>query len=230
MVQKMILFPPVEENLLLMVDHQVFFGGNQETGSTTSRVADGKVGLGLHQFHHHLDDMARGTELTVETGLGNLGQKVFVHIAADIAVLHLLHLVINLIQAVHHFAQQQRGGQLEDGIAHVLGIGTVLTAVQILDERKYPLLHDRVHSACVKVMEHRPLQLSAIDLPLADFHFIRKNALEGQTQHGTLLGTKIISRIQFVDKHQIGDLLNDIQRVYQATCSENVPQAVNSVF
>ena len=226
----MILLPPVEEDFLFVVGHQVFFRCHQETGSTASRVADGKVGLGLHQLHHHFDDMARGTELAVETGLGNLGQKVFVHIAADIAVLHLFHLVINLIQTVHHFAQQQRGGQLEDGIAHVLGIGTVLTAVQILDERKYPLLHDRVHSACVKVMEHRPLQLSAIDLPLADFHFIRKNALEGQTQHGTLFGAEIVGGIQIMDKHQIRNLLDDIQWIHQSACGENVPQAVNSIF
>ena len=230
MVQEMILLPPVEEDFFFVVGHQVFFRCHQETGSTASRVADGKVGLGLHQLHHHLDDMARGTELTIETGLGNLGEQILIDVAADIAVLHLLHLVINLIQAVHHLAQQQRGGQLEDGIAHVLGIGTVLTAVQILDEGKYPFLHDRVHSACVKVMEYRPLQLSAIDFPLTDFHFIRKNTLEGQAQHGTFLGTKIIRRIQIMDKHQICDLLNDIQRVYQAACGENIPQAVNSIF
>ena len=218
-IKPLIVYTPAFENGYTpdsVVDDHKFDGGPSNAGDT-----------------YHGDVTIR---YAVEQSLNTVAWQVYEDVTPEKGLKYLKNMnFTNIVDSDYTIATALGGfttgtSPLEDGIAHVLGIGTVLTAVQILDERKYPLLHDRVHSACVKVMEHRPLQLSAINLPLADLHFIRKNALEGQTQHGTLFGAEIVSGIQIMDKHQIRNLLDDIQWVHQAACSENIPQAVNSIF
>ena len=50
----------------------------------------------------------------------------------------LCHLIINIVQAVYHLAQQQRGGQFENGVIHVFGIGAVFVPVEVFDEGEHP--------------------------------------------------------------------------------------------
>ena len=178
---------------------------------------------------HLLDDVPGRAELAVDAGLAQLVQQVFVEVAL-VVIGVFLHQLIHSVHAVHHPGEHQGRGQLEDGVAHVLTIGAVLVAVEVLDEGEDPLLHDGVHPPGVKVVEYRPLQLATVDLPVADLHLVRKDALIGQTQHGTLLGAEVVGGIQIMDKHQVSHLLDDVQRVGQTACPENLPQAVYFVF
>ena len=79
-------------------------------------------------------------------------------------------------------------------------------------------------------MEYTPLKLLAVDGTVTDLHLIRKNALIRQPQHGSFLGPEIVAVIQIMDEHQIGDLLNNIQRVHQSARRKNIPEAVDFVF
>ena len=79
-------------------------------------------------------------------------------------------------------------------------------------------------------MEHGPFELAALDLPVTDLYLPGKDALIGQTQHGALFCPQIIRIVQIPDKHQIGHLFNDFQRIGQAAGPENIPKAVYFVF
>ena len=62
--------------------------------------------------------------------------------------------VIDAVEGVHNFGKHQRRGQLENGVAHVFGIGAVFVVVQVLDEREHHVLHHRVHPRGGEVVEH----------------------------------------------------------------------------
>lgn len=78
--------------------------------------------------------MARGTELTVEARLADFAEQIFVGVAAHVHRLGFVHQAVNLVQRIHHLGKQQRCGQLENGIIHVFGIGTVFVAVEVFDK------------------------------------------------------------------------------------------------
>ncbi len=69
--------------------------------------------------------MARRAELTVQAGLRDFGEQIFIGVTAHIQRLRLIHQAVDFVQRVHHFGQQQRRGQLENGVVHVFGVGTV---------------------------------------------------------------------------------------------------------
>lgn len=169
-------------------------------------------------------------ELAVPPGLADFAEQVFVSIATHIHRLRFAHQAVNLIQRVHHLGEQQRRGQHEDRVVHVLGIGAVLVAVEVFDERKYPILHDGVHFRGGEIAEHAPLELLAVDGAVAYLHLTRKDALIRQAQHIRLFGPEIIGIVQIVDKHQISDLLDDTQRVHKTTRRKSIPKAVDFVF
>lgn len=79
-------------------------------------------------------------------------------------------------------------------------------------------------------MEHAPLELLAVDGAVAYLHLTRKDALIRQAQHIRLFGPEVIGIIQIVDKHQIGDLLDDAQRVHKTTRRKGIPKTVDFVF
>ena len=145
--------------------------------------------------------MARCAELTVQTGLCDFGEQIFIGVTAHIHRLRLIHQAVDFVQRVHHFGQQQRRGQLENGVVHVFGVGTVLVAVQIFDERKHPFLHGGVHFLRRKVVEHAPFELLTVDGALAELHLVCKNALVRQPQHGGFLGAQIVGIVQVVNEH-----------------------------
>ena len=95
----MILFLAIEEDLFLAALFQIFARRNKEAGSAAGRVADHVVGFGVHQLHHHADDVARRAELAVETGLADLAEQVFVSIAAHVRRLRSAHQTVNFISS-----------------------------------------------------------------------------------------------------------------------------------
>ena len=94
--------------------------------------------------------MARGAELAVLPGAGDLAEHVFVDVALGVAVLHR-----HVLDQVHHPGQQRWRGDGEARILHVVRIGGVVAA-QGTQERKDVLADDSEHLARLGVLEARP--------------------------------------------------------------------------
>ena len=167
--------------------------------------------------------MPWGAELAVHPGSGNLGQQKFIHIAPDIALPCLGHLLINAVQRRDHLIQHQRRGDLENGVVHVFGVGAGLVPVKALDEGENLFLHNSVHLFGRKIVENRPLELLSGDGSLPDTHLFCKNALVVQPKHGAFPGAEVVHFVQIVDKHEIGHLFYHVQRVSNTAGPENFP-------
>ena len=102
--------------------------------------------------------------------------------------------------------------------------------MQILDEGENPLLHGGVHLPGGEIVEDAPLEPAAVHGALAELHLIREDALIRQAEHGRLLGAEIVRVVQIVDEHEIGHLLDHVQRVRETTGPEDLPEAVDFVF
>lgn len=72
-------------------------------------------------------------------------------------------------------------------------------------------------------MKNAPFQLISGNLPVSDHDFPRKDTLKGKSQHGAFFQAKIVGVIQVPYKHEIGHLLNDIQRVGETAGPEDFP-------
>ena len=230
MVHVVVFVLTVEKDLLLVVLLEVFSRRHQEAGRTAGRVADHLVGAGGHQLHHHFDDVSGGAELPVHPGGGDLGQQELVHVAPNVTVSYLSHLLIDAVQCRDHLVQHQRRGDFEDGVVHILGVSTGLVPMEVFDERKHLLLHDGIHFLSWEVVEHRPLELVSRDGALPDAHFLCENALVGQPKHGGLTGPEVVRLVQIVDEHEIGHLLHHVQRVGDAARPEDFPEVIDFVF
>ena len=177
MVHIVILVLPVKENFLLTVFLQVVADSHQEAGSTTRGITNDLICFGLHQIHHHANDMPGGAKLAVDTRCGNLGQKVFIYIAAGIRRFELGHLLVDAIHCCHDLIQHQWCRHFEDGITHVPGIGALLVTMKFFDEREHPFLHGAVHLSGRKVVKHTPLKLAAVNGTVTHLHLFGKNTL-----------------------------------------------------
>ena len=95
---------------------QIFVAGDHEAGGTAGGIAEDIGWHGRDQGDHHLDDMARGAELAVLSGAGELAKHVLVEVALGVAVLQG-----NLVQHIHHAGQQARffGREGEAGVFHM---------------------------------------------------------------------------------------------------------------
>ena len=154
MVHIMVFLLAVEEDFFFPGFFQILARRNKKTGGAAGRVADHIVRPGGHHIHHHADDVPGGAELAVNPGGGDFGQEVFVDVAPDIGVVELLRLGVDLVHGGDDLVQHQRRGDLENGVPHILGVGTVLVGVEVLDEGEHPLLHDGIHLSGGKIVEH----------------------------------------------------------------------------
>ncbi|MNV60432.1 hypothetical protein D3C71_1528930 [compost metagenome] len=117
--------------------------------------------LRLHQIGHQLDDMARGAELAVLAGRGDLGQQELVDIALDVLeglaflLRVLLHYLEDVVDGFHRFHQQGGLGDDEDGVLHVVGeVG--FGAVQVFEEGEHLALHVLQHLFGLHAFEFAP--------------------------------------------------------------------------
>ena len=204
---------PIEKNLLLAVFLQVVADGDEKTRCTTGRVANNLVGFRFRQFHHHADDVAGRAKLTVDARRGNLGEQVFVYIATGIRRFELCHLLVDAVHGRDDFVEHQGRRNLEDGVPHVSGIGAFFVAVQFLDEGENPFLHGAVHLRGGEVVKDAPFELVAVNAARIDPYLSGEDALEGDAEHGGFARAKVVRFIQIVNEHEIGHLLDDIQRV-----------------
>ena len=222
-VHVMILLLPVEEDLLLAVLLEVLARRNEEAGRAAGGIADDVIRFRVHQLHHHLNDMAGRAELAIEAGLRDLRKQVFIGVAANIGGLGLAHQLIDHVKRIDDLVEHQGRGDHKDRVVHIAGISAVLIAMQIFNEREHELLHDGIHLARRIVTEHRPFELTPVDLAIRHLHLLREDARKRQAEHRSLLCAEVIALIEVVNKHKIGYLFDDGKRVHYAACRKNIP-------
>jgi hypothetical protein len=118
---------------------QVFARGDEEAAGAARGVADDVPGRGGGQFDHELDDVARGAELAVLPGAGDLPEHVLVEVALGVAVLHG-----DGVDHVHDLGEQGGGGDGEARVLHVVRVGGIVPA-QGPEEGEDVLIHDLEH-------------------------------------------------------------------------------------
>ena len=97
---------------------QVLRGGDEEARRAAGRIADHVLGRGRGHVHHQLDDVARGAELAVLPGGGDLAEHVFVEVALGVAVGH-----VDAVELIDHVGQHAGRGHHEERVLHVVGVG-----------------------------------------------------------------------------------------------------------
>ena len=207
---------------------QVFVRHDEKARRTAGRVADDVGGRGRREFHHQPDDVARGAELAVLPGGGDLGEHVFVDVALGVAVFHR-----HVVEQVHHLGQQCRRRNGEARALHVVRVGGVaiaeLAGEPLTQVRKDVLAHDGVHLRRGEVLEARPAEVfieSAFRVAARGKDAPLHRPLEA-------VGFVFLQRVQVVEpaqEEEIGDLLDHLQRIRDAARPEGVPDAIDLVL
>ena len=100
-IHEMISVLLIKKNFLLVLLSEIISAGNKESRGSASRIADKICRLRVHHFNHHADNMSRGSELAVNTGLRYFREKILINISADICLMKLLHHGIDLVHGIH---------------------------------------------------------------------------------------------------------------------------------
>jgi hypothetical protein len=124
----------VAEDFRVMVA-KVFARRHEEAARAARGIADDIPGRGRGELDHELDDVARGAELTVLPGAGDLPEHVFVKVALGVAVFHR-----HTVNHVHDFGQQRGRGNGEARVLHVVRVGRAVAA-HFAQEREHMFAH-----------------------------------------------------------------------------------------
>ena len=180
------------------------------------------VGLRVEHLHHQADDVARGAELAVDAGGGELGQQVLVEVALDVA--------LGERQVVDHVDRRDQQRRLLDhqlGVLEVLlegGLLRTLGGIHLddgLEVREDLVAHQRQHVVGAELAEVRPAQVLLV---------IGKDALEGLFGAGGALLVARLGDVEQAREHQERDLFDDGQRVSDAAGPELGPELVDAAF
>ena len=201
-----------------VVLEEILGGRDEKAAGAASRIADDIVRRRRGHVHHQLDDVARRAELPVLPGGGNLAEHVFVQIALGIAVGH-----VDVVELVDHVGQHPSRRHHEEGVLHVMGVGgSLIRALRLthrFDEGKHLVAHRLEHLLRRKLPETRPAQPV---LAGGEHRILDRVACAG--------GLALLARVQLVqslDKEQVGELLDDRERVRDATGPHGVPDSVD---
>ena len=149
---KMLLEVRVPEDFRVVIT-QVLARYDEEAACATGRIADDILGHGSSQLHHELDDVARGAELTILTGAGDLAEHVLVKIALGVGVFHG-----HAVDHVHDLGEQRGRGDREARPLHVVRVSRTIAA-EGAQEGEHVLADDREHFLGFKMLEVRPAQV-----------------------------------------------------------------------
>jgi hypothetical protein len=200
---------------------QVFAGGDQKAAGAAGGVADHVLRRRRGELDHQLDDVARGAELAVLAGGGDLAEHVFVEVALGVAVFHR-----HLVEHVHHLGQQRRRGDGEARVLHVVRVGGVVTGNAVAQEGKDMLADHGEHLGRGEVLETRPAQVVVI-AALVVLPF-REDALRHRLlEQVGLAFFQGVGVVEAADEEQVGDLLHHLHRVGDAARPEGVPDGVD---
>ena len=130
----------------------VFARSDEEAAGAARRVADlvGRPRCG--HLDHQFDDVARRSELAVDTGRSDLGEQVLVQVPVGVAVGHR-----DVVEHVDDLGQERRGGDGEAGVLHVLAVGAAVA--QAAQEREDLVGDGLVHHLGGGVLELTPPQM-----------------------------------------------------------------------
>ncbi len=200
---------------LRMALAEVLPRGDEEARRAAGRVADHVVGRGRRHLDHQADDVARGAELAVLSGGRDLAEHVLVQVALRVPVLHG-----HVVDHVHDLREEGRRRDREAGVLHVAAVAGAVAA-QVPEEWESTFRDQRVHFGGPQILEVRPAH---VVLPLGE-HAPLDRLLEA-------VGLELFEGVQVVEalqEQQVGDLLDDLERVRDPTRPEGVPDAVHLV-
>ena len=109
--------------------------------------------------------------------------------------------------------QQLGRWNLENGISHVFGIGTLFVSIKPLDKREHLFLDDFVHFLSGIILELAP--------PAQLMAFI-KDTVIGNPQHQAAGAFFVI--------HQVRNLFDHIQRIGNPTGPKHLPKSIHFIF
>ena len=218
-VVKMVAHRIVTENLG-MVDAQILAHRDGEATSAAGKIAHDIPGHGLEDFHHELDDVARGAELAVLPGAGDLTEHVFVEVALGVAVLHG-----HLLDHIHHLGQQGRRGDGEAGVLHVVRVGGAVAA-HGAQKGEDMLAHDDEHLGGGEVLEAGPAQI-LVGAASCVSALGENPAGHGLLEAGGFALLQGLEVIEALEEKQVGDLLDDFDGVGDAAAPEGIPEGID---
>ena len=208
----------VPVDAVAVVLDEMLGGGDEEAGGAASGIADDVLRGGCGHVHHQPDDVARRAELPVLPGGGDLAEHVLVEITLGVAVGH-----VDVVELVDHIGQHPSRGHHEEGVLHVMGVGRSLVRVarlaQRFDEGEHPVPHGLEHLLRRKLLETRPAQSVVVG---SEHRLLDRVAGAG--------GLVLLARVQLVqalDEQQVGELLDDRERVRDAARPHGVPDLVD---
>lgn len=206
---------------IAVVGVEIFGGGDEETGGAERGIADLVLGRGSGHVHHQLDDVARAAELAVLPGAGDFSQHIFVEVALGVAVGH-----VDGIELVHDVRQHARRGHHEGGVLHVVAVGAAALAAGSLadglDEGKGVIAHRGEHFIRREFLEARPAELVLLRR--------EDGFLDGFLEAVRLVFLEGVDLVQALDEEQVGELLDDGERIGDAAGPQGVPDAVDFGF
>jgi len=238
------MLPLLRGHAVLVVGAEILRTGHQKACRAAGGVADKVVRRGLHQLHHHVADVLGRAELAVLPCGCQFAQHILVQVALHITVGNVVG--VKIFQPGDDLLQHLRGGDQEHGIVHVPRKGGVAliraggvvldlhqfavrikvrqTAIlHLFDGREHPLLHGQENFAGVLILKAAPPHRLPCRAGREDvLHLLARHALE-------LFGGKFLF-IQRPDEHEIGQLLNDGQRIGDAACPDVRPDFVYLIF
>jgi len=211
----------IAEQLGMLVA-QIFARPDQEPAGAGGGIADRLAGPGLHQRHHQVDDVARGAELAILAGAGDLAQQVLVDVAFGVAISHR-----HVVELVDHLGQQGRRRDGEAGFLHVPG-DRALGGDLLADEGEDVAIDDAEHLPRLHLLEPRPAQI-LVGLSVLVDALGEDAPLDRLLQRLGLALLDGLQLIQTLDEQQVGQLLHDAEGVGDPARPEVVPDPVDLV-
>ena len=154
----------------------------------------------------------------VPPGGGDLAEHVLVEVALGVTVGH-----VDVVELVDDVGQHASRGHHEERVLHVMGVCRSLVRVACLpdrlDEREHPIPHGLEHLLRRKLLETRPAQ----SVLVGGEHRL----LDGVAGAGGLALLARVQLVQTLDEQQVGELLDDRERVRDAAGRHGLPDAVD---
>ena len=217
------------QEFLPVVLLNVFRTLHDESGTTHCRVADRVFQGGLHQLHHHADDVSRCAELTVVSRCCHLPENILVGVAHRIAVVH-----IEVVDTLHYLRQRARTLNEEGGILHETTVGGILALVEVLDEYEHILAHDAEHRFGFLVLEHTPAQVVvgniAVCVGIVPHSFFERRVFHRHPEGICIRLLRALSIVEHFHEEQIRHLFQNRNGIRDASRPEGIPNTINSVF
>ena len=207
-----------------MVVAEIFARRDQEAAGAAGGIADHVLRTRRHHLDHQRDDVARGAELAVLAGGRDLRQHVFVEVALGVAILHR-----DFGEEIDHLGQQRRRRNGEARALHMGGVRGVGLG-HVAQEREDVLGDDLEHRRRVAVLQPRPAHVLVGDAAvLADLVLARREDAP-LDRLAEAIGLVLLAGMRLVEpahEQEVGDLLDDLERIGDATRPKSVPDVVD---